>query len=135
MTAIWDKLSSKAQHLTTDFDEVQADRLRFVLKEIYEVINNHDEYRELNALIGYITPVNLLEKLNEITSEDFTKTSCDHAYHIIQALHDFDHIQINNHHTEHLIMKDKKRYYSTGQQMLLNITHDFWWKNEVDPNA
>lgn len=130
MTAIWDTLSSKALRLTTDFDEAKADKLRTVLKEIYEVIKFHNEYKEAKAMLGYITPVNLLEKLNEITLEKFTKVSCDHAYHIIEALHDFDHVY-DGHHTEHLIMKDKK----TGQQMLIDISHDFWWNGEVDPNA
>ena len=131
MTAIWDNLSFKAQHLVDDFDEVRADKLRFVLKEIYEVIRNHDEYKQLNALLGYITPVNLLDKLDEITQEDFTKVSCDHAHYIIEALHDFDHKQTDNHHTEHLVMNEMR----DGQQMLLHISHKFWWNNEIDPNA
>ena len=126
MTAIWDKLTWKAQYLVKDFDEVKAHKLRMVLKEIYEVIKFHDEYKNLNALLGYIHATNLLEVLNEITLEKFNNVSCDKAHHIIEALHDFDHAH-DGHHTEHLIMKINKK---TGQQMLLNISYDDWWNDE-----
>lgn len=131
MTAIWDRLSSKSQSLANEFDEGQGEKLRFVLTEIYDVIKFHDEYKNTVALLGYIKKTNLLEILRAITKDKFDKSACDHAYHIIEALHDFDH-EHDGHHTEQLIMKDKKK---TGQQMLLDISNDWWWKGEVDPNV